>query len=128
MKRDIVLAIRSLEVPRPGGALLSSPAPALPPASAQPRSRARMVVGSARARARAISPRSPSRAQVLPASVKSLLRVLREGGWDASTRDLTVNAAAAPSHDEWLSVILEMFDEGMINVGFSGGRPIEVWS
>ena len=87
-----------------------------------------MVVGSARARARAISPRSPSRAQVLPASVKSLLRVLREGGWDASTRDLTVNAAAAPSHDEWLSVILEMFDEGMINVGFSGGKPIEVWS
>lgn len=65
---------------------------------------------------------------MLPASVKSLLRVLREGGWDASTRDLTVNAAAAPSHDEWLSVILEMFDEGMINVGFSGGRPIEVWS
>ena len=63
---------------------------------------------------------------MLPASVKSLLRVLREGGWDASTRHLTVNAAAAPSHDEWLSVILEMFDEGMINVGFSGGRPIEV--
>jgi hypothetical protein len=66
---------------------------------------------------------------VLPASIKSVLRILRDGGWGTAVRDCTRNGAAGdgpPSQEEWLSVILSMFDEvGRINdVAYSHTRVI----
>ncbi|KAJ1447154.1 hypothetical protein M885DRAFT_211792 [Pelagophyceae sp. CCMP2097] len=54
----------------------------------------------------------------LPASLKSVLRQLREGGW----------TEAHAADGDFALLVRHMFDKGMINLSFKeSGQPFEVW-